>query len=319
MQAVADPGDADDHPALVDEGRHVRADPSRTHDASPADWVVGGQLLAVLGHPRVVLDQRHLPDEPSSLLIERDQARVYGGLVDQAVRHGHAAIGRAAAHRRAAPLVLVPPLLASRARVNRHDVIEGERYVHHAVGDDRGRLEGRRHTALVDPARRQPRHVRRVDAGQWGEALVAIVAAVGEPAGRIGGRGQQARVVDVRRQRDRAHQQSERPDYDPPDHVPFLLYEIFALSSAGSAPRAIAAAAPCGRRAPWRRLADPDPGSVRPVPWAVQISFQIPATSDTLLWRPLRSLWRLNTKPSRTYTIGSYPSAARRAARCRRS
>ena len=158
--------------------------------------------------------------------------------------------------------MLVPPPLASRARIERDDVIEGERHVHHTVGQDRGGLEGRGHPALVNPARHEPLHVRRVDAGEGGEALVAVVAAVGEPARWLRRRGEQACVVNVRRQRDRAHQQSEHPGQDPPDHVPLLLdADLLRGSSRYRQPDRLGTPSRLpllgGRRAPRRRLADP--------------------------------------------------------------
>ena len=99
MQAIADACDAGDHPALVDEWSHVRADPRRSRHALAAQRVGGGELLGSLGDALDILNQRDVPDEPSGLLIERDHAGVHRDLVHLAVGHGDPAIGRAATHR----------------------------------------------------------------------------------------------------------------------------------------------------------------------------------------------------------------------------
>ena len=211
----------------IDHGCHVRAHARGAGHLLLAERIVGGELVRPLGGPRQVLHQLHVPHRLAGAGVERDQARVDRAHVHLAIGHRHAAVRRAAAHLVGAPLVGVAPQLPARLRVQRDDVVEGQRNVHHAVGDDGRGLEGRRHAALVDPCRPQMRDVAGVDLPQRGEALVAVVTAVGQPVGAIRARAEQPLIVDAPRlpvnaERGR-HQQSTYQDAGPHALSPSFL------------------------------------------------------------------------------------------------
>ena len=159
--AVLGAGDADHDLVLDDERRR-------------------GGAVAFL----VVVDHR-VPHHRAGLHVEGQQVRVERVHVEAVAEHGEAAVDAAAADVHALGQVAdVAPDLAPGAGVDRPRRVVRPGDVHHAVEDDRRRLELAELRGLERPLRRQLADVGRGDLGQRAVALAAVVAAVVEPRRR---------------------------------------------------------------------------------------------------------------------------------------
>ena len=180
MQAVAHAGDADEHLAVVDQGRRTDADAGRAGLSHLRQRVVAAQLARRLGacpHTR----RRRCPTPGAGLRVEGNEAAVHRADVDLAARHRHAAIGGPAAELGGARLVLVAPELAAARGIERRHAAERQRHVDDAIDHDRRRLEGRGDAAVPGPLRHQPAHRSGIDGGEGRVALAAQVMAMERP------------------------------------------------------------------------------------------------------------------------------------------
>ena len=118
-----------------------------------------------------------LPDDRTGLGVERDQLRVERADIDPVVVDRDAAVVRAAAEGRdRTELGLEVPDFGAGLGVERVDVAVRGGDVHHAVDDDRRRLERFLDLRLEDPGRMQAADVAAVDLGVRVEAGLLVIA-----------------------------------------------------------------------------------------------------------------------------------------------
>ena len=188
MQAVARPGDPDDHQPLGHQGRHLEPEPARALHRLAAELareIRGGLALALLRAHRLLV-----PDHPPGLGVERDQASVHGRLEHEAVRDRDPAVGGRTENLFRARLMRVAPERPTRAGIERRDVVLGRRNVERAVDHHRLRLEIAGHPGLEQKGGPQAADAGPVDLGQVGEVAVAVVVTEGRPRG-LGGDGRE--------------------------------------------------------------------------------------------------------------------------------
>ncbi len=104
------------------------------------------------------------PDDLARLGVQRDQLGIERREIDLVVKNLDAAIVRAAAENRDRPhLVIVVPELLAGLGVKRVDMAERGRHIHHAIDDDRRRLERFLDVGLEDPGDMQALDVVAID------------------------------------------------------------------------------------------------------------------------------------------------------------
>src|SRR5262249_48498329 len=109
--------------------------------------------------------------------------------------------------------VAIDPKHSTSERVERDDVVQPLRDVHHAVDDERCRLPVAGNRRLVHPLELQVVDVLRCDLGQWTVARARVVAGVGQPVLRLARRADEA---TGRYLRVHAHGQDTCHRYDQP-------------------------------------------------------------------------------------------------------
>jgi hypothetical protein len=148
----------------------------------------------------VRIDRERRPHHLARLRVERLQPAVERPRVDASAVHGDASVHDVAAGGGpdlARHLRIMAPQELARARVEREHDAPRARGVDHAVDGDRRRLVAARQTGVEGPGEAEPCDVVRVDLRERAEALLGIAAAVGQPALRLGARGEEPRVVDA--------------------------------------------------------------------------------------------------------------------------
>ena len=190
VQAVADADDPGEHLAVVDQRRRIGAVAALARGLTRGIVAHALHHGVALGGVGLRRRQHHVPGEFARLGVQRHEMGVHGGDEDLAVAEPDAAVGRPAAERLGRRLVGVVPELGAGLGVERSD--RGHRLgeVEHAVGDERRRLEGRRLAGLVDPRRRELRHVAGVDLVERREAIGRIGASVHQPLRLVGTGGE---------------------------------------------------------------------------------------------------------------------------------
>ena len=141
------------------------------------DFAVDGGRRHRLAVALLGIGELLLPDDSAGLGVERDQLGVERADIDLVVIDGDAAIvGAAAEGRDRAELGLEVPDLLAGLGVERVDVAERRGDIHHAVDDDRRRLERLLDLGGEDPGRMQMRDIAAVDLVVRIEAGLLVVA-----------------------------------------------------------------------------------------------------------------------------------------------
>jgi len=166
---------ADDHPAL-DDARRARDRVALT-----------------------LVDSDDRPFRPARLRVDRDQAPIERAEIESAVPERGAPIDDVAAGfraRLARHLRIELPQESPGLDVEGLELAPGARRVEHAVDfEGRGFLAAVR-IEVAGPREAEPGDVRGADFGERAEALLAVIAAIGQPVVPFGGRGFQSLLVD---------------------------------------------------------------------------------------------------------------------------
>ena len=151
--------------AAVGADQNLVLDHGRRHRLAVAELGIGD-----VGHP----------DHFAGLGVQRDQLGIEGGEIDLVVENLDAAIvGAAAKGRDRSHLVSVVPELLAGLGVKRVDMAERRRHVHHAIDDDRRRLEQFLDVGLENPGDTQTLDVVAIDLLGGIETCLGVIA-VGE-------------------------------------------------------------------------------------------------------------------------------------------
>jgi hypothetical protein len=124
-----------------------------------------------------------------------------GGNEDLAVADRDAAICRSAADLLDGDLVLVVPNLLACPGIERRDAGHRLGQIHHAIGDNRGGLERRCFTGLVDPFRDETFDITVRDLVERREAQIGIGASIHQPVVFVLIRRDEASRSRIRRMR----------------------------------------------------------------------------------------------------------------------
>ena len=200
VTGLARSGNRVEAPELLARLRLVRGNESANAEFTAAhtddDLVFHHQRRMHDRIPGLAAFHLHLPPLAAGGGIDRDEIRVDGPHEQRVAKDGQPAIVIAAAVDSPRGRMPVDPEHSSRRGIERDHVVRGRDGIHHAVDDQRRRLERRADARLIDPARHERGHVAGGDLRQRRVALVRVVAAEGEPVPRVTGRREKPRVVD---------------------------------------------------------------------------------------------------------------------------
>src|SRR6185437_368164 len=140
------------------------------------DHAFDGRRRHGLGIALLGIGDLLLPFHRAGFAVERDELGVERRHIDLVVIDGDAAVvGAAAIGRDRTHLVLVFPDFLAGLGVERVDVVEGGRDIHHAIGDDRRSLHRIHDVGLENPGDVQAPDVARIDLAGGIEAVLPVI------------------------------------------------------------------------------------------------------------------------------------------------
>lgn len=145
----------------------------------------------------ITFDVFDLPGEATALPIDGDESAIEGSHVDLVAVDGDSAVREAAAHVTnpvSINVEIVSPVQRTRRSIERVDYAEGCTHVHHAVDDERRRLDTPFGREVEAPGESQSIDAVLADGGELAETLLSVIAAMREPALRSVRRIDQTRI-----------------------------------------------------------------------------------------------------------------------------